>query len=467
MDSTDILDDKDSGPEVQINLPSSVMSRIEELMGGTEQFDSDEFDAVAYINRVFPTEQSLSGVESAAARCEFRLSGVEHDIRRLVRAQAEQREAGQKALLDAQRCIGELALQVADINKKAERSESMVREITAEIKQLDCAKWNLTAAITALNHLHMLVGGADSLRSMTLAKQYKELVLPMQAIMEVKSRRQADRILSNDPKLPILINYFLNYSREFGSSIEKAFYKDMTVPELIDRLLKKRAAVFMGPEDTYKLVTGQESEDGWESVGTLQQKPPLLLENCLSYDEMKLSAFVYVSSPTECINNGSRHNEGVESDDDAETHAVIVGQIGARFERTNRMDYEDIVITEQQNRLENGYGEEVTPTTCLNVLKTTYVRNNQSARHMWRQMWAEFYQVHSVTYEELISYVTIETKSEEKQYTDRYIPIGDTVVFDNEVYYKRISVLAESALLEAENRAKEAEKDAFVNVIGC
>ncbi|XP_063833973.1 uncharacterized protein LOC135083169 [Ostrinia nubilalis] len=291
----------------------------------------------------------------------------------------------------------------------------------------------------------------------------------------LKMRRPIERLKKNiastypviHERVLLLMTHFLIYKREFGSSIEKAFYKDMTVPELIDRLLKKRAAVFMGPEDTYKLVTGQESEDGWESVGTLQQKPPLLLENCLSYDEMKLSAFVYVSSPTECINNGSRHNEGVESDDDAETHAVIVGQIGARFERTNRMDYEDIVITEQQNRLENGYGEEVTPTTCLNVLKTTYVRNNQSARHMWRQMWAEFYQVHSVTYEELISYVTIETKSEEKQYTDRYIPIGDTVVFDNEVYYKRISVLAESALLEAEHRAKEAEKDAFVNVIGC
>lgn len=61
---------------------------------------------------MFPTEQSLSGVESAAARCEFHLAGVEHDIRRLVRAQAEQRDAGQKALVDAQRCIGELALQV-------------------------------------------------------------------------------------------------------------------------------------------------------------------------------------------------------------------------------------------------------------------------------------------------------------------------------------------------------------------
>ncbi|CAB3221851.1 unnamed protein product [Arctia plantaginis] len=185
MDSNDILDDKDNGPEVQINFPSSVMSRIEEMMGGTEQFDSAEFDAVAYINRVFPTEQSLSGVESAASRCEFHLAGVEHDIRRLVRAQAEQREAGQNALLEAQRCIAELALQVADINKKAERSESMVREITSEIKQLDCAKSNLTAAITALNHLHMLVGGVDKLRTMTRNRQYKEIVLPMQAIMEV------------------------------------------------------------------------------------------------------------------------------------------------------------------------------------------------------------------------------------------------------------------------------------------
>lgn len=49
-----------------------------------------QFDAVAYINRVFPTEQALAGVESAAARCEFRLAGVDLDLRRLVRAQALQ-----------------------------------------------------------------------------------------------------------------------------------------------------------------------------------------------------------------------------------------------------------------------------------------------------------------------------------------------------------------------------------------
>jgi prefoldin subunit 5 len=53
---------------------------------------------------------------------------------------------------------------IADIKAKAEQSEKMVKEITRDIKQLDCAKRNLTAAITTLNHLHMLVGGVDNLQ---------------------------------------------------------------------------------------------------------------------------------------------------------------------------------------------------------------------------------------------------------------------------------------------------------------
>ncbi|XP_046972478.1 uncharacterized protein LOC124539225 isoform X1 [Vanessa cardui] len=266
----------------------------------------------------------------------------------------------------------------------------------------------------------------------------------------------------------LLMTHFLIYKREFGSNIEKALYKDMTVPDLIERILKKRAVSFMNPNDSYLLITGEQDEEGWEQVGSIHQKPPLILENCLSYDEMKLSAMVYISGYTECINDGDRQNSGVIREDVAEEEAVIIGLIGPRFERRGKMDYEDIVITEQQNCLEHGYGEEVTPTTCLNVLKTTYVRNNQSAKHMWRQIWSEFYQVHSYTYEELSSYINIQDKDEDKRYMDRYIKRpGSEDIFDNEVYYKRISVLAESTLLEAEHRANEAGKNAFVNVIGC
>ncbi|XP_045455043.1 uncharacterized protein LOC123664556 [Melitaea cinxia] len=293
---------------------------------------------------------------------------------------------------------------------------------------------------------------------------------------KLKVRRPIDQLKKNvvstypiiHERVLLLMTHFLIYKREYGSNIEKALYKDMTVPELIDRILQKRAVSFMNQNDSYLLLTGEQDEEGWEQVGTIHQKPPLVLENCLSYDEIKLSAMVYVSGHTECINDGERHNSGVIKEDIAEENAVIIGLIGPRFERRGRMDYEDIVITEQQNCLEHGYGEEVTPTTCLNVLKTTYVRNNQSAKHMWRQMWSEFYQVHSYTYEELSSYINIQEKDEVKQYMDRYIKRpGTDDIFDNEVYYKRISILAESTLLEADHRAKEAGKSAFVNVIGC
>ncbi|KAJ8708616.1 hypothetical protein PYW08_009998 [Mythimna loreyi] len=315
---------------------------------------------------------------------------------------------------------------------------------------------------------------------------------------KLKERRSIEKLKKNivstypliHERVLLLMTHFLIYKREFGSSIEKELYKDMGVPQLIDRILTKRAVTFMGQADKYLLLTGEEgnllegltpgekqqmrgrnfrSTEGWEAVGTVNQKPPLLLENCLSYDEMKLSALVYVSGHTECINDGERKNSGVVKEENAETDAVIIGTIGPRFQRHFRMDYEDILITEEQNIPEHGYGEEVTPTTCLNVLKNTYVRNNTSAKHMWRQMWSEFYQVHSYTYEELTSYVTLgSNKTPESKYIERYVKLNKPGhVFDNEVYYKRISVLAETVLIEADARAREADKMAYVNVIGC
>ncbi|KOB79241.1 Uncharacterized protein OBRU01_00791, partial [Operophtera brumata] len=171
----------------------------------------------------------------------------------------------------------------------------------------------------------------------------------------------------------LLMTHFLIYK-----SIEKSFYKDMTVPEFIDRILQKRAVAFLEATD--------------------------------SYDEMKLSAMVYVSGRTACINDGRRHNSGEIQEKGVQDNAIII---------------------DSQNCCENGYGEEVTPTTCLNVLKTTY------------------------------------DKCDERRYTDRFVNVMHKgAIFDNEAYYKRLSIIAESVLLEAESRAVEDGKNAFVNIIG-
>jgi len=76
------------------------------------------------------------------------------------------------------------------VKTRAERTEEMVKEITRDIKQLDCAKRNLTAAITTLNHLHMLVGGIESLNKLIERRSYGEILNPLQAITEVNQHFQ-------------------------------------------------------------------------------------------------------------------------------------------------------------------------------------------------------------------------------------------------------------------------------------
>lgn len=71
---------------------------------------------------------------------------------------------GKAELEEAQCYIKLLFSQIKEIKQKAEHGEQIVKEITLDIKQLDCAKKNLTTSITTLNNLHMLVSGIESLR---------------------------------------------------------------------------------------------------------------------------------------------------------------------------------------------------------------------------------------------------------------------------------------------------------------
>ncbi|KAM3958704.1 uncharacterized protein ACR2FA_007228 [Aphomia sociella] len=254
----------------------------------------------------------------------------------------------------------------------------------------------------------------------------------------------------------VLMANFLIYKKKYGSNIEKEFYSNMSVPELIDRILKKRAICFMSRRDIYKLRTGELSEGGWESIGTAEEKPPLVLADCLSYDELKLSALLYVSGRTACINDGARKNAGVVNEDNIETEAIIIGIIGPRFQRPDRVDCEDILITEEQNRPENGYGAESSGEPA-------------TAKQMWRKLWADFYQIPSVTYADLTRTVhpIEEAASDWRVITERYSrrPCSSDV-FDAAVYARRVALVADTVLLEAGARAASAGRAAFLNVVG-
>ncbi|XP_014234714.1 uncharacterized protein LOC106657626 [Trichogramma pretiosum] len=253
--------------------------------------------------------------------------------------------------------------------------------------------------------------------------------------------------LIHEATLPLMANW-LRHKRQYGSKVERALYRDMTLMQLVQRLLEARAMQFYGPDDRYCLLDGRAGHGGWENVGTEREKEPLVLAHCLSYDEMKLSAMIVVSSHTEFINDGSRENRGIVCDDpDSIQHrGVIMSVVGARFEKARVMEYQDVLVSHSQNSVENGYG--------------TYVENIPQDKHELRNVWARFYgHDYHPLYEEAL-------KRAKAKDNKRYVTLTGHVIFDAENYMKRTLMSVEMILLEANTRAEKHNTTAFLHVVG-
>lgn len=166
-------------------FPPEVQEAIDQVLPSTDPLDRPDFNAVEFINNLFPTEQSLANIDEVINRMRTKIHRLDDDIRNVVRGQTNAGQDGREALVEAQKAIQELFKRIKDIKEKAEKSEQMVKEITRDIKQLDHAKRHLTASITTLNHLHMLVGGVDALESLTRRRQYGEVANLLQGVVNV------------------------------------------------------------------------------------------------------------------------------------------------------------------------------------------------------------------------------------------------------------------------------------------
>ncbi|XP_060652396.1 vacuolar protein sorting-associated protein 53 homolog [Drosophila nasuta] len=176
----------------KIQFSKEVKQVIDKVLKTDEQdpMDAPDFNTVDYINQLFPNEQSLATIDETIQRMQCEVSLIDDNIRSVVRGQTNTGQDGQLALCEAQKVISSLFTHIIDVKTRAERTEEMVKEITRDIKQLDCAKRNLTSAITTLNHLHMLVGGIESLNELIERRSYGEILNPLQAITEVNQHFQ-------------------------------------------------------------------------------------------------------------------------------------------------------------------------------------------------------------------------------------------------------------------------------------
>jgi len=213
-----------ASPSVVV-FPSEVQAAIEAVLPSNDPLDRPDLDVVQYINKLFPTEQSLAGLDETMTDLSCQVVSIEEDMRDMVRSQTAVGGDAAAALEEAQTAIIQLFSQIRDIKNKAGESESMVKEITRDIKQLDTAKKNLTSAITTLNHLHMLVRGTATLTQLTHSRQYGEAALLLQGLLEVLSHFKNYQDIGQIKELSDQVE---SLKRELGDQIIKDFEVAMT-----------------------------------------------------------------------------------------------------------------------------------------------------------------------------------------------------------------------------------------------
>lgn len=276
-DEDDFLEDFSNELEL-IKFSAEVQDAIEQVVPSEDPLDVPDFNPVDYINSLFPTEQSLSNIDQVIDSMEKKVRDIDGEIRTVVREQTDSKQDGRSALLDAQRVIGQLFVQIRDIKNKAESSEEMVGEITRDIKQLDCAKRNLTSAITTLNHLHMLVAGVDTLKGLIKNRQYGDIVMPLQGITEV-------------------INHFTDYK-----DIPQIEQLSAEVKEIQVTLAEQISADF---RDTFSSTTSKSSISNWqlaEACRVVSILDPKVKKDLLKwFIELQLSEYVHLFNEAEDV----------------------------------------------------------------------------------------------------------------------------------------------------------------------
>ncbi|VDN08860.1 unnamed protein product [Dibothriocephalus latus] len=130
-----------------------------------DPLDAADFDEVAYINELFPSEQSLSSIDDVMKTIAQKIQSIDEQTRQIIHGQWKLEEQGPAVVSEASQMIQSLFVKIREVQERATSSERMVAEITSDIQQLDQAKRNLTLSITTLNNLALIVGDIDRLNS--------------------------------------------------------------------------------------------------------------------------------------------------------------------------------------------------------------------------------------------------------------------------------------------------------------
>lgn len=241
-----------------------------------------------------------------------------------------------------------------------------------------------------------------------------------------------------------------------GSAKERAIYDGMNAIDLIDRLLTKRCASYFGRNENYLLVSGASGWKGdFSKVGTHEETPPLVMEDCLTRDEIKLAGFILISSKiTKVVKEKS-------------WSVVMMGIPFPILNREGQFDWEDVMITRRQNIREKGFGPATTTTPT-----DAPVDSELHCKRSLKAIWANFYGHKAILFSALNRNKghgrfhrnprSCRAREEEEEAIRNYYKLPHTTFMDTSNLVVRLSVITLGIFAEANKRAQEEHKMAYI-----
>lgn len=163
-----------------------------------DALDAADYDPVDHLNAIFSHPSTLSSVSQISDALHTYEDELDYDIGTLVEEQVTSNAESVERIQTAKADLSELFKKIDDVRDRAMKTEQAITDMTADIKQLDNAKKNLTLSMTALKRLQMLTTAYDQLQALSRTRQYRDCAQLLQAVIQLmahfKSYRSIDQI---------------------------------------------------------------------------------------------------------------------------------------------------------------------------------------------------------------------------------------------------------------------------------
>ena len=191
-----------------------------------------DYDPVDHLNVIFSHPSTLPSVAQTSGVLQTYEDELDDDIGVLVEEQVTSNAESVERIQTAKADLTELFKKIDDVRERAIKTEQEITDMTADIKQLDNAKKNLTVSMTVLKRLQMLTTAYEQLRVLSRTRQYRDCSQLLQAVIQLMVHFRSYRSID---QIAILSKNVADIQRELLEQIcedfESAFSKDEIVPK--------------------------------------------------------------------------------------------------------------------------------------------------------------------------------------------------------------------------------------------